>query len=70
MFCCILLQSVYTATIPENSPDGTSIGTAYAFDADRPDSNGFNDVRYYMDDNRFDVDPLTVSSCQDIASLT
>lgn len=55
------LQSVYTTTIFENSPDGTQVVTVDAIDKDRPDSNGFHLIRFYMDDDRFDVDPLTVS---------
>ena len=33
-----------------------------ATDGDRPDSNGFADIRYSMTDDRFDVDPITVST--------
>ncbi|XP_060576432.1 cadherin-87A-like isoform X2 [Ruditapes philippinarum] len=51
-------KNIYTARIPENSPDGTFIATAYAFDKDYPDNNTYDQVRYFMDDDRFDVDPM------------
>ncbi|XP_053380396.1 cadherin EGF LAG seven-pass G-type receptor 2-like [Mercenaria mercenaria] len=52
-------KSIYYSNIPENSPDGTSVVTVYAFDSDFPDNNTYDQVRYYMDDDRFDVDPIT-----------
>ncbi|KAL4240786.1 Protocadherin-16 [Mactra antiquata] len=52
-------KNIYTSRIPENSPDGTPIATVYAFDRDRPDNNSFHEIRYFMDDDRFDVDPIS-----------
>jgi len=57
-----VFQNVYTAEIFENSPFNTTVTTVFARDADRPDSNGFNLIRYYMEDPRFDVHPITVSA--------
>ena len=34
----------------------------FASDADRRDDKGYADIRYRMDDNRFDVEPETVST--------
>ena len=35
--------------------------TVTAEDADRPDHYGYSEVRYAMDDDRFDIDPISVS---------
>ena len=42
--------------------DGYELLRVRATDGDRPDSNGFADIRYSMTDDRFDVDPITVST--------
>ena len=40
-----------------------------ATDADRPDEKGYADVRYKMEDDRFDVDPITVSTLSQISHI-
>ena len=42
--------------------NGTFVVRVQAFDGDLDDGLGFNEVRYYMDDDRFDVNETTVSA--------
>jgi len=52
-----LEQSLYFGDIQENSGNGTYVTTVKALDADRP-GNGFDVIRYSMNDTRFMVDPI------------
>lgn len=52
-------QGVYIAELDENAEDGTELIYVYATDDDRHDENGFDEIRYSMDDNRFQIHPVT-----------
>ena len=58
----------YVAEIDENLPDGEPVIQVFASDADRVDDKGYADIRYRMDDNRFDIEPETVSTATDYQS--